>query len=1744
MKRSSLALGAWLALASAPVHADFFAEVASTHAVDLDGTKDGAVAFVDLNHDNLPDLIVNRDGSSVIFRNTGASAPLTAFANSTEDWASGLTTRNRERSIVFGDLNHDGLVDFAVNTTNAIDIWLNNGPAGSDAITFGRTSGQNGTCPCKPSQTLGNGTILGANTLNSEGMALIDFNNDGFLDLIVDNHDDGVYSFRNDGVGQFVWDGAPQPTLLPLSGASDGDYAAALDFTLDGYVDFAARKKLSGTSGGHDLYVNQANGTFSSASMPNIQADNTHKGGTVFCDFDDDGDYDMFWGHGVIAGSTHAPNQILENNEGTFVGRGTLPGMTVSNASNLTPTQGVDCLDYDNDGDLDLYVAHANGTDFLYRNDGNFTMVQVVSAFGMGDTEGITVADFDADGDVDLYLNRDNARNQLFLNDANDSGSNNYLFVRVLADVSAACVADADRTTRADIGANVRLLDSSFQPITGMRDVNAARGHGGQRFPDVHFGLRAGADERYIVELRYNHMTLGRKIVAHRVVQPNTLGAYQRVVIVDSDVDEDGIRTSDELADSIGIATDLDGDGLDAWSDDDSDGDGIPDAIEATSNSGATGPCFARANTDLTGAPDYLDLDSDDDSLLDSAEGTSDDDGDGVPNYRDPDSDNDGVCDGNQAIVGVCVAGPDTAPYDASRCRDLDNDGCDDCTRVMTGGGETANDGIDSDGDGACNATDPDDDNDGVCDGAADIVSICVGGPDVAPTDPRQCQDVDNDNCDDCTRVPTDGGDPSDDGPDSDADGNCDTNDADDDNDGVCDGNVNVAGVCTAGPDIAPTDPTRCQDVDNDTCDDCTIVMTGGGDPSRDGPDTNADGICDNAPVADFDDDQIADEFDLDDDNDGIPDTTEGAGDTDGDGAPDSTDLDSDNDGILDVVEAGHGAADIDRDGMVDCIVGFDPADNGICDELETAADSGIVDYNSDGSGPDMPSNTDGRGPPDFQDLDSDDDGVPDLAEGGSDCADTIRDAVCDGPDTDSDGVADSIDEFIGVGDAGYSDPANSDNAGARDYQALDADDDGISDYQEGGSGCSNTAPQDDRCDGGDADNDGIVDSIDTTDNFGAPGWQAPASFDNDSLPDYRDVDADNDGLLDVLEGAADTDSDGHLDYRDLDSDNDGIWDLVEALSGCRDETVKNGQCDGPFTIGGLATDASGELPPDTDNDAIADFRDLDSDNDGASDVLEGASGCADTAPLDAVCDGPVDAHGVATSATVNIRDSDGDAVADYRDLDADNDGIADVREVGSNCEDSNDNAVCDLPDSDGDGIVDALDNSLGFGDSSPTQPRDDDGQDGPDFLDLDSDNDGTPDVTASTCTIAGMRCSGPDSDGDGGVDDIDSYHGFGFRGDTDGDGVNDSVDIDDDNDGILDVDEQTTVIDADTDTTPNARDLDSDNDGIADLTEAGHGGADANGDGILDCAGGFGPNGLCDALETSPESGQIAAGGPRDTDLDGIADFLDLDSDDDSVSDLLEGRTPCADARPRNGVCDGPDRDRDGVSDTIDTTTGFGAAAGLVTTPPDRDNDGIPDVLDLDSDSDGIFDIVEVGRAIADLDSDGTADASDSDNDGLRDSVDDSDNDGTIDAEDPNERAFGGALSEPDTDGDAVPDRLDEDSDNDTIPDAQEAGPPGETYPLDTDNDGTPDFQDSDSDNDGIPDVADNCRVTSNENQVDSDNNNVGDHCQVDDVKDDNGVQVGQSGCSVNNTAPWLLLAVLVLLYIRRRISPSPPTI
>ena len=92
------------------------------------------------------------------------------------------------------------------------------------------------------------------------------------------------------------------------------------------------------------------------------------------------------------------------------------------------------------------------------------------------------------------------------------------------------------------------------------------------------------------------------------------------------------------------------------------------------------------------------------------------------------------------------------------------------------------------------------------------------------------------------------------------------------------------------------------------------------------------------------------------------------------------------------------------------------------------------------------------------------------------------------------------------------------------------------------------------------------------------------------------------------------------------------------------------------------------------------------------------------------------------------------------------------------------------------------------------------------------------------------------DTNNNGVVDHLEASYDGACHGDTDGDGVDDAADLDDDNDGILDTDEGDDTVDTDGDGIPDNKDTDSDGDGCSDAKEAGY--TDADNDGEVDGTG------------------------------------------------------------------------------------------------------------------------------------------------------------------------------------------------------------------------------------------------------------------------------------------------------------------
>ena len=369
-----------------------------------------------------------------------------------------------------------------------------------------------------------------------------------------------------------------------------------------------------------------------------------------------------------------------------------------------------------------------------------------------------------------------------------------------------------------------------------------------------------------------------------------------------------------------------------------------------------------------------------------------------------------------------------------------------------------------------------------------------------------------------------------------------------------------------------------------------------------------------------------------------------------------------------------------------------------------------------------------------------------------------------------------------------------------------------------------------------------LADPSGQNDGFGCELNPDPLDWDGDGVRDDDDIDDDNDGILDTEEddntdgdgdpktNFTDTDGDNVPDAYDLDSDGDGIPDNIEAQA-TGGYTPPNADDAATYaTNNGLNSAYPGGITPiDTDSafpgaDGVPDYRDVDSDNDGTSDLVE-------------------------ANLVLSGQDSDGDGLDNNVDATT---GLDDV------------NGTINNPN--------VLPNTDGIGDIDVRDAKDSDGDGVQDVNDADDDNDGIPDTLEA---LGGNQPLG-DEDGDGVPNFADTFD----NGDA-GDGTTTDY-TDSDGNGVPD------VYDPDGDGVASHLDLDSDNDGIYDAVEASHG--QTHTDGEVD--GAVGTDGIADAVQDAgnENSGTINYT-PADSEAtpDGTPDFLETDADGDGCNDVRD---------------------------------------------------------------------------------------------------------------------------------------------------------------------------------------------------------------------------------------------------------------
>ena len=192
-------------------------------------------------------------------------------------------------------------------------------------------------------------------------------------------------------------------SLAGVSANSSAYFTEFADYDNDGDLDLLIGS--SSTSAESKLYSNDGDGTFTDVTASTIGSVKMSLGGMAFVDYDKDGDLDII----TASGSSSANSKILQNNGGVYTDVATAAGVTTSSA-----IKSLSVVDYDNDGDMDLYFTSQAGENKLYSNDADGTFTDVTAIAGIGgetttqDQQALW-GDFDKDGDLDLFVAVNNA---------------------------------------------------------------------------------------------------------------------------------------------------------------------------------------------------------------------------------------------------------------------------------------------------------------------------------------------------------------------------------------------------------------------------------------------------------------------------------------------------------------------------------------------------------------------------------------------------------------------------------------------------------------------------------------------------------------------------------------------------------------------------------------------------------------------------------------------------------------------------------------------------------------------------------------------------------------------------------------------------------------------------------------------------------------------------------------------------------------------------------------------------------------------------------------------------------------------------------------------------------------------------------------------------------------------------------------------------------------------------------------
>lgn len=424
----------------------------TTGAIVNDASYTEGVYWFDYNNDGLPDMFAANitNQNNILFRNDGSG-------NFTKITAGALVNDGGfSYGASIGDFNNDSYPDiFVVNGGSSASqnnfFYTNNGDGTFTKITAGIFVNEIG---------------------NSWGSSSVDYDNDGKLDIYTANFNRNNFLYKGNGDGTFT-----KITAGAIVNDGGGSVTCAWgDYDNDGFQDvFVANSNFSAGENNF-LYKNNGGGSFTKITAGNIVTDGGNSTGASWGDYDNDGDIDLF------VTNYFSENNFLYRNDGS----GTFTKITTGDIVNDGGASvGSAWGDYDNDGDLDLFVSNDNNqNEFLYNNNGNGTFTKVITGDivnSAGRSNGSAWGDYDLDGDLDLYVANGNQpvqqNNFLF---RNDGTANNWINIYCKGVISNRSAIGTKVTASALIN-GVRVKQT--------REISGQTGYNAQNSLNVELGL-------------------------------------------------------------------------------------------------------------------------------------------------------------------------------------------------------------------------------------------------------------------------------------------------------------------------------------------------------------------------------------------------------------------------------------------------------------------------------------------------------------------------------------------------------------------------------------------------------------------------------------------------------------------------------------------------------------------------------------------------------------------------------------------------------------------------------------------------------------------------------------------------------------------------------------------------------------------------------------------------------------------------------------------------------------------------------------------------------------------------------------------------------------------------------------------------------------------------------------------------------------------------------------------------------